>query len=83
MITDFPRAECGGTSYNQTGWITSPDINGDGVYDQNVDCLWEIYTEEGNVIGFKVDFVDIEKTVECTRDFLLVSILDPILWPHS
>ena len=74
FITDFPRTECGGTSHNETGWIASPDSNGDGYYDSNLDCLWKIYTTKDHVIGFKIGFLDIENTVECTRDFLFVSV---------
>ena len=34
--------DCGGYFNDSSGWISSPDEDGDGIYDSNADCWWII-----------------------------------------
>lgn len=65
--------ECGGVVHSISGQISSPDSDGDGQYDTNVDCLWKIQAPEGQVIRFTLNEVNIEWSESCDKDFLAVS----------
>ena len=61
---------------NQTsGWIASPDLDGDGLYDFNLNCSWTIEVDETNVIAFRILYMDISPSEDCHLDYLLVSIV--------
>ena len=65
---------CEERSTGQSGIIQSPDENGDGFYDFNIDCRWLITAKEGYVVRYSVRIHDVEDSVECSKDFLLVNI---------
>ena len=51
----------------------SPDTDGDGKYDNDVDCLWTIEAPEDKLIGIEVLTMDIEPGRRtCFFDFLAV-----------
>ena len=53
----------------------SPDTDGDGTYDNDVDCLWTIEAPEDKLIGIEVLTMDIESAYRaCFFDFLSVII---------
>ena len=72
--------ECREELTQTSGWITSPDLDGDGLYDFNLNCSWVIEADENKVIAFRLLYLEITPTEDCTRDFLLVSIvLDEVI----
>ncbi|TMW47074.1 hypothetical protein DOY81_007853 [Sarcophaga bullata] len=42
-------------------------------YAKNIECLWEIFTEPGNGIEVEVNDLDLEDSVNCTKDALIIS----------
>ena len=74
LILSETSQSCGQVLRSRTGVIVSPDYDQDGFYDLNVDCLWIVEAPEGHVIGFNLHFVNIEPTLHCEKDFLLVCI---------
>ena len=48
------------------GYITSPDLDKDGFYDFNLNCIWTVQVAENYVIGFQVFHVDIQRAADCT-----------------
>ena len=57
-----------------SGWITSPDLDGDGLYDFNVNCSWIIEIDENKVIAFWLLYMDIMPSEGDFEDHLLVSV---------
>ena len=72
---------CGKVVHNATGSITAPDVDGDGLYDTNRDCLWTVQAPENYVIRYVIQFFDIEDTYEynCVLDALMVIGFLPLL----
>ena len=68
---------CGGTLYDASGWIAAP-VDESGEYLYNADCEWIITADEGNIILFGIEEMDIEYYQSCSADYLLVSA--DILW---
>ena len=66
----FPQ--CGGRLTDQHGDITAPDSDGDGFYDLDVDCVWELAADENKLIFFELTHMDIEEEPACGYDFLAV-----------
>ena len=59
------------------GLIWSPDEDGDGYYDFNLDCVWTVEVAENHVILFQVLYVDIQYAADCTFvDYLMVRIIE-------
>ena len=56
------------------GLITSPDSDGNGLYDFNVDLLWIIEAPEGQIIRYQVQQALIRNSRACTSDGLRVCI---------
>ena len=55
--------------FNSTaGWISSPDSNGDGWYDNSMNCTWTLFVEQNSVLEILVNITDIE----CGFDYLQV-----------
>lgn len=65
----FQIYECGGQ-------VTEPTVlsshNGDGVYDNNLNCTWFIQAPLNKLIVFKFLYIDLEMNVECYNDFVAV-----------
>ena len=51
-------------------WFTSPDSDGDGLYDNNVNCSWTIVAPDDMIIEVQIDVKDIE----CEFDHLEVNL---------
>ena len=58
---------------NETGWFKSPDVDGDGYYDYNVDCRWTIVVQSGKIVQFFIMEFDLERESTCRYDHLCVS----------
>ena len=56
-----------------SGSVTPPDLDGDGSYDINVDCLWTVQAPEDYVIRYVIQFFEIEYHAGCGSDILMVS----------
>ena len=50
-------------------WLSSPDSDGDGLYDNSVNCSWSIEASEGMVVELQIDV----KNIECGFDHLEVN----------
>ncbi|RWS22052.1 Cubilin-like protein, partial [Leptotrombidium deliense] len=64
---------CGGVIENETGVIISPDSNGDGLYEFDLDCIWTILAPEYAVIQLNFQSMDIEaseSSLNCSFDYL-------------
>ena len=54
------------------GWLASPDIDGDFLYDLNVEFFWLIDADDGYSILMQLLYIDIEASASCRGDFLMV-----------
>ena len=68
---------CSEVLTQKSGWITAPDENNDGLYDNSLVCSWFIKGQTGEQIKFEMVFARLESS-DCegsqTGDFLYVSI---------
>ena len=71
-----PAQGCGGVLRRPSGQISSPDVNGDGTYESNLDCDWLIYVGENKVVTLSVTRMDIPTVATydqpCSSDSLTV-----------
>ena len=54
------------------GTISSPDIDGDGLYDFNVDYLWIVEVPKDQIIRYQVHEILIRISPACEQDGLEV-----------
>ena len=69
--------ECGTVLTGPSDVIESPDQDGDGHYENFVNCLWTLRLHDDSVIVFDIFEMDIQmeskiKTFNCTADYLEV-----------
>ena len=57
----------------ETGMFTSMDSDDDGLYDNNLDCVWTIEASESQIVKLHVQDIDIQMDEMCRFDFLEVS----------
>ena len=57
----------------ETGMFTSMDSNNDGLYDNNLDCVWTIEASESQIVKLHVQSIDIQRDELCRFDFLEVN----------
>ena len=57
------------------GLLSSFDTDGDGEYDNNVDCRWTIVAASNHEILVRILQMDIEYTIDCEYDYLKVGLL--------
>ena len=67
---------CGGTLNGATGRISSIDIDYDGRYENNQNCIWQIMADDGKVIKLTFSVFELEGPMAgiCRYDFVEVSI---------
>ena len=65
-------SECGGLLGDASGWITAPDADGDGLYDNNADCWWVIVAQNDSAVEISFHFLDLQKHIGCINDVLEV-----------
>eukprot|EP00061_Rhincodon_typus_P014098 g40911.t1 len=63
---------CGGYLSNIRGNISSPDINFDGKYENNLDCVWRIFVPLNKVINMTFTAFQLEDPSEgiCKSDYV-------------
>ena len=72
-LLSAPNGECGETLTQSSGWITSPDLDGDGFYDFNLRCSWIIKVDEHKAISFWLLYIELRPAPNCVADILYVS----------
>ncbi|XP_036358468.1 cubilin-like [Octopus sinensis] len=65
---NYTIKECGGILTNGLGMISSP--NYPNSYPANINCMWKIVGDEGLKINLTMMHVDIENSVNCTKDYI-------------
>ena len=68
---------CGSVSRSTAGSFGSPDRNGDGLYDHNVDCFWNLTADDNHVVLLRIWRVDIKSRDDdgiCRHDGLEVKL---------
>lgn len=81
------QQHCGGNLENHFGEISSVDIDDDGFYESNLDCVWHIIMSWNNVSRITFQLMDIEEshsnTSDCIYDYLEIidgiSLHDPVI----
>ena len=64
---------CGGTITDSSVYISPPDLDLDGYYDFNLNCLWNIKVAANSTILYQILDMDIEWSADCSNDYLRVS----------
>ena len=67
----FVENKCGGYENGESGLIKSPDKNHDGLYDLDIECIWQIQIQVGKEIEYEVFYVRLAERCETT--FITVS----------
>ncbi|CAB1340813.1 unnamed protein product [Coregonus sp. 'balchen'] len=71
-----PAQGCGGYLSTPIGMFGSPDSNGDGNYEYNMDCLWTIAMPINKVINLTFSSFELEGTSTSTCQYDYVKIFD-------
>lgn len=61
---------------NTSGFVESPDINKDGLYEKNLDCIWTITVPDQSIVKLTFESFDLEDTNDYTgkcRDYVQVN----------
>ena len=66
------------TLTNPLGWISSPDRDGNSLYDFNLDCIWTIKGDPSSVILIEAVYMRIESSPDCANDRVRVSKLKSV-----
>ena len=76
MRVTGPAQGCGGVLTNDSGTIRPVDIDGDGQYEHDQDCLWRITVPPHQVVQLTgVGAFDVERSPTCTEyDYLQVRL---------
>ena len=78
---DAQTYTCGSLLQDTSGSFSSPDDDGDGLYDSNQLCRWTIVAEEHKMIQLQVIELDIEEQGDqesCYNDYLAVRFTEII-----
>ncbi|PVD35988.1 hypothetical protein C0Q70_02958 [Pomacea canaliculata] len=67
-----PQHGCGGFLNQTSGQIRSVDINGDGNYEDNLDCRWTIMVEPNKLARLTFSSFHLEPGEECSYDSVAV-----------
>ena len=76
-LTYFDEFISTGESYStlltqESGWISAPDENNDGHYDNGLYCYWHVEGQKGERIKFEILYSRLEDSPGCELDFLEV-----------
>ena len=63
---------CGGDIFTSSGWLSSIDRDGDGLYDDDRDCRWVLHAPGDLAIKIQVLYLYIEYEEDCYYDYLTV-----------
>lgn len=64
--------DCGESLTGPSGVFISPDVDNNGVYESNQDCLWTLTAPEHQVIYLKFIKFDLEFEDNCGYDYVEV-----------
>lgn len=64
--------DCGESLTEPSGVFVSPDVDNNGKYEGNQDCLWTLTAQEHQVIYLKFIKFDIEFEDNCGYDYVEV-----------
>ena len=67
-----PFQGCGGYLTTPTGSFGSVDGDSDGLYENNLDCRWNIFGGDNKVIQLSILGMDIEQEPSCRYDYIKV-----------
>ncbi|XP_013388746.1 cubilin-like [Lingula anatina] len=70
--TTFGVPLCGGFLNGTQGRFGSFDIDGDGLYEDNLNCVWQIVGQDNKVLNLTFEPMDIEADNTCDYDYLEV-----------
>ena len=71
--------ECGDIIFNTStskGMINNVDYDGDGLYENNLECTWTIITEQNNIVQLFIFEFDLEEDDWCRFDKLKVQLCE-------
>ena len=70
---------------NASGWFNNVDVDGDGLYDNNLDCWWIIVADMYRAIIVNITRIDVEYDISCGYDYLKVmyEIQSKHHWNHG
>ena len=58
--------------HDPSGVIISPDSNGDGFYDNNANCFWQLEVGEDYAIRYTFETFSVEFSKDCGKDTVWV-----------
>lgn len=64
---------CGGLLTDPSGEFSSPDLDGDFKYDNNMYCVWTITANLSQVIDIQFYYVELEDSAGCLYDYVEVN----------
>lgn len=74
LYHEGPQHGCGGILNQTNGQITSFDADGDGNYENYLDCRWTIYVGPNMLVTLNITNMDLEFGADCIYDYLAVCI---------
>ncbi|KAJ8306835.1 hypothetical protein KUTeg_014919 [Tegillarca granosa] len=82
ITTYGPRQGCGGVLNGTSGRFSSVDGDGDGLYENNLNCKWIIFVGDNKLVRLTIEDMEIEEAA-CRFDYIKVhdgiSEDDPLL----
>jgi len=71
---------CGGYFDTSNGSIQYPESNTTSTYQSNMNCAWMIEVNPSQVINISFVWIDIEKSLTCSSDYVKVNYFYFILY---
>ena len=68
MVKCISVQSCGSEINSEVGWISFPDRDGDGFYDNNMMCTWRLGVNKSEILELYIAIIGIE----CGYDYLEV-----------
>ncbi|XP_076146859.1 cubilin [Alosa pseudoharengus] len=76
-----PQQGCGGYLSSAQGMFGSPDINMDGMYEYNLNCVWTIAAATNKVLNLTFSTFELESDSTCRYDYVKVYDGDSVSYP--
>ena len=67
-----PLQGCGGLLRSTSGSFASLDADGNGYYEPELDCTWQIVAPQGQVISLTFNSFNLEVDQNCDYDYIEV-----------
>ena len=68
------NGQCGGVITDESGTISSTDVDNNGQYDADKDCLWTLMAPEGQFVELNMLTFNLQPSSTCALDFLQVHV---------